>query len=146
MDGIGGGGGWELVKGGVVWVTDDGAGLAGKICAAFGAKGVRAEVVELGRKVKGKEVVAGLLIVAPAHSAEGFIQGAFGLIQRVGPSLRKSGNEGGAFFGECFGEGWVFCFDRANAAKRDDGGVGGVGEDGSARVAGGGVQVAGFVP
>ncbi len=88
--------GLALPKGALIWVTEDGEGLAGKICAALKLRQLDARVVGLDA-VPGKAAVAGLLMVAPHVPPAHFIQNAFKLMQRVGPMLREAGKTTGAF-------------------------------------------------
>jgi NAD(P)-dependent dehydrogenase (short-subunit alcohol dehydrogenase family)/acyl carrier protein len=85
-----------LPMGAVIWVSDDGAGLAARICKSLTARNLAAQVVSLDA-VPGQEPIAGLLMVAPHNPPHHFIQNAFKLMQRVGPLLREAGKTTGAF-------------------------------------------------
>ena len=86
----------QLPKSAPVWVTEDGAGLAARICTALKARHLDAQIIALDA-VPSPIHLAGLLILAPAQPTPSFIQQAFQLIQRVGPILRQAGRQGGAF-------------------------------------------------
>jgi acyl transferase domain-containing protein/NAD(P)-dependent dehydrogenase (short-subunit alcohol dehydrogenase family) len=85
-----------LPKGAVIWVSDDGNGLAVRICQSLKARHLDAQVVNLDA-VPGIEPIAGLLMVAPNNPPHHFIQHSFKLMQRVGPLLREAGKTTGAF-------------------------------------------------
>jgi NAD(P)-dependent dehydrogenase (short-subunit alcohol dehydrogenase family) len=85
-----------LPKSALVWVTDDGAGLAAHICRHLRTRQLDARVIKIDTH-PGHDPVAGLLIVAPSNPPTNFIQQAFTLIQRLGPILRESGLKSGAF-------------------------------------------------
>jgi NAD(P)-dependent dehydrogenase (short-subunit alcohol dehydrogenase family)/acyl carrier protein len=85
-----------LSPGATVWVTDDGAGLAARICTVLKARDLNAVVVGLDAAPSAAPL-AGLLIVAPHHPPQDFIQEAFKLMQRVGPVLRAAGSQSAAF-------------------------------------------------
>jgi acyl transferase domain-containing protein/NADP-dependent 3-hydroxy acid dehydrogenase YdfG len=86
-----------LAAGAKVWVTGEGTGLSAAIVKALRARALEAEIVPLDAGGTA-ENLAGLVIVAPAHPSPAFIHQAFGVIQRVGPALRKSGVRGGGAF------------------------------------------------
>jgi acyl transferase domain-containing protein/NAD(P)-dependent dehydrogenase (short-subunit alcohol dehydrogenase family) len=86
----------QLPASAVVWVTDDGAGLAARVCRVLRARHLDARMVKFDTP-PGDTPIAGLLILAPHNPPAQFIQQAFRLIQRVGPVLRESGLKFGAF-------------------------------------------------
>ncbi len=86
----------QLHKDAQIWVTDDGKGLAQKICQTLQSRHIAAKVVTPDA-VPGSAPLAGLLILAPASPPKNFIQNTFKLIQRVGPLLRQTGLKSGAF-------------------------------------------------
>ncbi|HUO09663.1 MAG TPA: SDR family NAD(P)-dependent oxidoreductase [Phycisphaerae bacterium] len=79
-----------------LWITDDGAGLAGRICAALNVRKFDAKVVPI-TAAPTSAAIAGLLIVAPQNPSADFIRHAFEMIQRAGPKLREAGQRGAAF-------------------------------------------------
>ncbi len=85
-----------LPKSALVWVTDDGAGLSAQICRVLRTRDLDARVMKIDAN-PGSAPVTGLIIVAPPHTPQHFVQQAFKLIQRLGPTLRDSGLKSGAF-------------------------------------------------
>ena len=86
----------SLPKNARIWVTDDGGGLAARVCKILKARNLDAKTVTL-EAVPTKTGLSGLLILAPAEPTADFNKLAFKLIQRCGPSLRNSAKNGGAF-------------------------------------------------
>ena len=86
----------SLPKNARIWVTDDNGGLASRVCEILKARNLDAKTVTL-EAVPTKSGLSGLLILAPAEPTADFNKLAFKLIQRCGPSLRKSAKIGGAF-------------------------------------------------
>ena len=87
--------GLALAKGAEILVTEDGAGLAAKICDALKSRQFKARVISLDA-IAGKAAIAGLVLLSPDEAGAGFVQKAFALMQRIAPRLRESGKTGGA--------------------------------------------------
>ncbi|MBI1372367.1 MAG: SDR family NAD(P)-dependent oxidoreductase [Phycisphaera sp.] len=88
----------ELPEGAAVWVTDDGTELTHYVCASIKSRGLHPEVVALNHAAPNPDArpVAGLVLLAPAKPASTYVADAFGLLQRVGASLRECGKDGAA--------------------------------------------------
>ncbi len=90
------GGERPIVVDGVVWVVDDGSGLAPALAAAIRERGGRPVLVSLDQAQGGDPPPAGLVIMAPSRGAgEGFLEQAFGLLRAAGPGLNQAAERGG---------------------------------------------------
>lgn len=97
----------------VIYVTDDGDGLAASICKQFTASGLTARLIGINDKRPG--ALAGLVIVAPAWPDHNFIIDAFELIQHYGTALKQTAGRESALLAGITRLGGSFGLDRLDA-------------------------------
>jgi len=93
------GGPAALARGGEVWVVSDGSDLAACLSRRLEASGVRSRTVSRAELavLDVPAGLAGLILPAPGPAVDdGFLAEALGLLRAAGPSLRGSGEAGGA--------------------------------------------------
>jgi acyl transferase domain-containing protein/acyl carrier protein len=88
-----------IAPGGEIWLTDDGSPLTEAVRSRLSRldNPVRVIRAEQSRSLVPGELVAGLVLLAPANRTERFaVEDAFRLIQTAGPALRRAGAQGGS--------------------------------------------------
>ena len=98
---------------GVIWITDDGSSLSGKICSILSADGRAVRLISAGEDLDNlpADTLSGLVVVAPANGTDdSFLESAFLLLKKAGPALRKNG----AFFSTVSRLDGAFAFDTAS--------------------------------
>ena len=86
--------------GGIIWVTDDGAGVASALVARLGRLGYSALVVDAGKveATAAPDRLDGLILIAPrTGDGEETVANAFRWLRLLGPALKRSGHDSGAF-------------------------------------------------
>jgi len=82
----------------VIWISDDGAGLAQLVGQTLKTQNINYNIVSVNdRPDAAGQIVAGLLILSPTSADEAYIRQAFGLMQHAGQHLRKAAEQGDAF-------------------------------------------------
>ena len=86
---------------GTIWITDDGSSFSGELCETLSSAGRTVRLIRADEDLDAlpPDSLSGLVIVAPADGTDdSFLENAFLLLKKAGPSLRRSGVDGGAFF------------------------------------------------
>ncbi len=90
-----------LPEDGIIWVTDDGSHVSGGLCSNLSADDLNVRLIKIDGDLEDlpEDNIAGLVIIAPAAgSDDNFLEQAFLLLKKAGPSLRRNAEAGGAFF------------------------------------------------
>ncbi|OGU14141.1 MAG: beta-ketoacyl synthase [Geobacteraceae bacterium GWC2_53_11] len=90
-----------LAGAGALWITDDGSDFSTELCAKLRVQGRSVQLVRIEdafMNASGADL-AGLVICAPSGGTDdNFYENAFLLLKSSAPSLRRSGENGGALF------------------------------------------------
>jgi len=90
-----------LPENGVIWVSDDGSQLSGGVCSNLSAEDLNVRLIRIDENLDDlpADNISGLVIIAPATGTDdAFLRNAFLLLKKAAPALRRSADEGGAFF------------------------------------------------
>jgi acyl transferase domain-containing protein len=117
-----------LSKNSELWITQDDAGLAALLASRLGLLGYRTRLIDLTDRsaVQRPGTLGGLIVIAPATATDGFLTGAFALLQLAGPALRQGAKQGGAILLTASRLDGAFGLSNASQANALSGGLAGL--------------------
>ena len=104
----------QIANNGTIWITDDGSSFTGELCTILSTEGRTVRLIRTNEDLDSlpADTVAGLVIIAPASGTDdSFLENAFLLLKKAAPALRRSAEEGGAFFSTVSRLDGAFAFD-----------------------------------